>query len=185
MVYTPDNMPNYFDLNKAEVGNKFEIMPNGEIVLVRTFIKPGGYNDPARNFTDGLVTHNPATGTMYLSMEYTVVAGKYKGRKVWGQIGLHSPKGPTWAEMGCSFIRGMIDSSKGLAPDDMSPNAQEARRISGFKDLDNLVFVAKIEVETGIKGDRNTIKYPITKEHPNYASIMSSVSAPNIPTWGQ
>jgi len=180
-----NNGPNPFDLNKAQTFKAFDLIPHGEIVLVRTLIKPGGFNDPSRNYTDGLVTHNAATGTMYLSVEYTIVDGKHKGRKVWAQIGLHSPKGPTWAEMGCSFIRGMIDSSKGLASDDMSPSAQEARRISGFKDLDNLVFVAKIEVETGIKGDRNTIKYPITKEHPNYASIMSSVSAPNIPAWGQ
>jgi hypothetical protein len=180
-----NNGPNPFDLNTAQALKSFEVIPHGEIVVVRTLIKPGGYNDPSRHYTDGLVTHNAATGTMYLAMEYTIIAEKYKGRKVWGQIGLHSPKGPTWAEMGRSFIRALIDSSKGLAPDDISPNAQEARRISGFKDLDNLVFVAKIDVETGIKGEKNTIKYPITKEHQDYAITMNGGTNPNIPAWGQ
>jgi hypothetical protein len=184
MSYT-NNGSNPLDLNTAQTLKSFEIIPRGEIVLVRTFIKPGGYNDPSRHYTDGIVTHNTSTGTMYLAMEYTITAGKYKGRKVWGQIGLYSPKGPAWGDMGFSFIRALIDSSKGLASDDMSPNAQEARRISGFKDLDNLIFVARIDVEMGIKGERNTIKYPITKEHQDYVVIMNGSTNSNIPAWGQ
>ncbi len=57
MSYT-NNGSNPFDLNTAQTLKSFEIIPRGEIVLVRTFIKPGGYNDPSRHYTDGIVTHN-------------------------------------------------------------------------------------------------------------------------------
>jgi hypothetical protein len=66
-------------------------------------------------------------------------------RKMWSLIGLHSPKGPEWANMGRAFVKRILNSSRGLHPQDNSPQAQQARRIQGFSDLDGIEFVAKVE----------------------------------------
>jgi hypothetical protein len=69
------------------------------------------------------------TGSVYLNCEFVVLDGPYAKRKMWSLIGLHSPKGPEWANMGRAFVKGILNSSRGLHPQDNSPQAQQARRI--------------------------------------------------------
>ncbi|MEK7681855.1 MAG: hypothetical protein AAB369_03415, partial [Chloroflexota bacterium] len=58
-------------------------------------------------------------------------------------------------------------------PADNSPQAQAARRISGFADLDGLEFAARIDIEKDGRGeDRNTIKAAIEPDHKDYALVM-------------
>ncbi|NEU35543.1 hypothetical protein GN156_33345, partial [bacterium LRH843] len=78
------------------------------------------------------------TGAVFLDAEYTVLDGPYAKRKIWSMIGLYSPNGPNWANMGRSLIRGILNSSRGLSDKDKSPEAQARRRINGFADLDGL-----------------------------------------------
>ncbi len=47
----------------------------------------------------------------------------------------------------------MLNSARGISDKDNSPQAQAARRISGFGDLDGLEFVARIDVGTDSNGD--------------------------------
>ena len=47
-----------------------------------------------------------------------------------------------------SLIRAMLNSARGLSDKDVSPQAQAARRINGFADLDGLEFVARIDIGT-------------------------------------
>src|SRR5512134_1470116 len=84
------------DFNDAQ---NTSIMPKGEIVKVRTVIRPGGYDDPAQGWTGGYATRGDS-GAVYLNAEFTVLEGPYARRKIFTLIGLHSPKGPEWANMG-------------------------------------------------------------------------------------
>ena len=43
----------------------------------------------------------------YLNGEFTVLEGQYAKRKIFTLIGLYSAKGPEWAKMGRSFVRGI------------------------------------------------------------------------------
>jgi hypothetical protein len=63
-------------------------------------------------------------------------------------IGLYSPNGPNWANMGRSLIRGILNSARGISDKDNSLEAQARRRIAGFHELDGLEFVARIDVGT-------------------------------------
>ncbi len=74
-----------------------------------------------------------------------MLEGPYARRKVFTLIGLYSPKGPDWGNMGRSLVRGMLNSARGISDKDNSPQAQAARRIAGFADLDGIEFVAKID----------------------------------------
>jgi hypothetical protein len=51
---------------------------------------------------------------------------------------------PLW---GRAFVKGILNSSRGLHPQDNSPQAQQARRIQGFADLDGIELVAKVEMD--------------------------------------
>jgi hypothetical protein len=75
--------------------------------------------------------------------------------------------------MGRSLVRGMLNSARGISDKDNSAQAQAARRISGFADLDGLEFVAKIDVGTDTYGDeKNEIRAAVTPDHKEYSAIM-------------
>src|SRR5690606_21767959 len=102
----------------------------------------------------------------------------YARRKIFTLIGLYSAKGPEWANMGRAFVRGMLNSARGLSDKDQSEAAQGARRISGFADLDGLEFVARIDIGTDANGDdKNEVRAAVTSDHKDYAAIMGLVRA--------
>jgi hypothetical protein len=75
--------------------------------------------------------------------------------------------------MGRALIRGMLNSARGISDKDTSPEAQAARRISGFRDLDGLEFLARVDVGDDVNGDpKNEIRKAITPDHRDYARYM-------------
>jgi hypothetical protein len=89
-------------------------------------------------------------------------------------IGLYSASGPNWANMGRSLVRGILNSARGLSDKDNSPEAQKARRISGFADLDGIEFVARIDIGKDSNGeDKNDIRQAVTRDHKEYAAAYA------------
>ena len=166
-------MSNWNDFNDAEQQQSFDLIPRNTAAKLRLTIKPGGFDDPAQGWTGGWATQSFDTGAVYLACEGVVMEGPFAKRKIWWNVGLHSPKGPTWGNMGRTFIRAALNSARNVHPADNSPQAQAARRISGFADLDGLEFAARIDIEKDGRGeDRNTIKAAIEPDHKDYALVM-------------
>ena len=164
---------NWNDFNDAEQQQGFDLIPKGTIVPVRMVIKPGGHDDPAQGWTGGYATESFETGAIYLAAEFVVTAGEHAKRKMWSNIGLHSRKGPTWGQMGRSFIRATLNSARNAHPQDNSPQAAAARRIQGFYELDGIEFLARVDIEKDGKGqDRNIVKIAVEPDHPDYARLM-------------
>nr|CRH06168.1 conserved protein of unknown function [Candidatus Magnetococcus massalia] len=179
---------NWNDFNDAEAQQSFDLITKGTIAPVRMTIKPGGYDDPNRGWTGGYATRSPDTGAVFLKAEFVITEGKYAKRKVWSNIGLFSQKGPEWGNMGRSFIRGILNSSRGLKDKDNTPQAQQARRINGLADLDGIEFLAKVDVEKDQRDDtdKNTIKFAITPDHKEYQGYSGGgSSAPAAPPSNQ
>ena len=183
----------YIDLNDAEPQQSFDNpLPKGEIVKVRMTIKAGGHKDERQGWTDGYATYNPKTGSVYLDCEFVVLEGPYAKRKIWSKIGLHSPKGPEWSNIGKSLMLGIVNSARGLSSKDESPEAMKARRIRSHKSLDGMEFVARVGVETNpeTQEERNVIKAAVTRDQKAYARV-SVGSSPSSPTsssrssWGR
>ena len=163
------------DFNDAK--QVVNLIPKGTTAKVRLSIRPGGYDDPTQGWTGGYATRG-TTGSVYISGEFTVLEGPYARRKVFTLIGLFSPKGPEWGNMGRALVRAILNSARGLSDKDSSPQAQAARRISGIGDLDGIEFVAKIDVGKDTNGDdKNEIRAAITPDHKEYASLMGVVSS--------
>lgn len=166
------------DFNDAQSNSN--VIPKGTLAKVRLTLRPGGYDDPSQGWTGGYAKRG-STGSVYLDAEYTVLEGPYAKRKIWSLIGLYSPNGPNWANMGRSLVRGILNSSRGLSDKDNSPEAQARRRINGFADLDGLEFVARIDVGTDTNGeDKNEIKSAVMPDHRDYAPVMGHVVAPGM-----
>jgi hypothetical protein len=169
-------MASWNDYNDAQANPN--LIPKGTLAKVRLTIRPGGFDDPSQGWTGGYATRG-STGAVYLNGEFTVLEGPYAKRKIFTLIGLYSPKGPEWAGMGRSFLRGMLNSARGISDKDVSPQAQAARRIGGFADLDGLEFVAKIEHGTDAGGEtKNEIRMAVTPDHRDYAQAMGRIAAP-------
>ena len=157
------------------------LIPKGTIAKVRLTIRPGGFDDASQGWHGGYATRG-TTGAVYLNCEFTVLEGQYAKRKIFSRIGLYSPKGPDWANMGRSLIRSMLNSARGISDKDISPNAQAARRITSFADLDGIEFVGKIEIGTDTNGeDKNEVRMALTPDHRDYAQIMGRVAPPGLP----
>ena len=198
------------DFNDAEAQTSYDLIPKGTIVPVRMTIKPGGYDDPSQGWTGGYATHNETTGSVYLNAEFVITEGPFARRRVWSLIGLVSQKGPEWGNMGRSFVRGILNSARGLSDKDNSPQAQAARRINGLAELDGIEFLAKIDVGKDQNGDaKNEIRFAVAPNQKDWeayhksggADIPGGVAAPapapapapaqqpaanpNRPTWAQ
>lgn len=163
------------DFNDAEDQASFDVIPKGEIVKVRMTIKPGGFNQPEQGWTGGFATRNVDTNSVYLNCEFVVLEGDYARRKFWSLIGLHSEKGPEWGNMGRSFVKNILNSSRGIDPKDDSQDAQNARKINGICDLHGIEFIAKIGMDKDLNGDnKNIINVAIMRDHEKYSSLMSA-----------
>lgn len=170
---TTSNASSWNDFNDADTQSGFDLIPKGTLVPVRMTIKPGGFDEPAQGWTGGYATQSFETGAVYLSAEFVVTGGDFAKRKLWSNIGLYSAKGPTWGQMGRSFLRAALNSARNVHPQDNSPPAVAARRIAGFHELDGLEFLARVDVEKDAKGgDRNVVKLAVEPDHPDYARLM-------------
>jgi hypothetical protein len=165
----------YFDFNSAAEQTSYDLIPKGILVPVRMTIKPGGYDDATQGWTGGFATRNDNTGSVYLNCEFVVLEGPHARRKMWSLIGLYSAKSEEWANMGRTFIKAILNSARNVHPGDSSPAAQNARRISGFADLEGIEFLGKVDWEKDQNGqDKNVIKSAITPDHKDYAAAMGA-----------
>lgn len=172
--HTPNTSQAWNDFNDAEAQAGFDLIPKGTLVKVHLTIKPGGFDEPSQGWTGGWATLSDQTGSVYLNAEFVVLDGPYVKRKLWSLIGLYSPKGDEWTNMGRSFIRAMLNSARGIDPKDVSPQAQAARRIAHFGELDGLEFVGRVDIEQDSRGDdKNTIRQAVEPGHKDYAALMA------------
>lgn len=165
------------DFNDAEQQQSFDLIPKGTVAPVRMTIKPGGHDDAAQGWTGGYATQSFETGSIFLACEFVILDGEYARRKMWSNVGLHSSKGPAWGNMGRTFIRAVLNSSRNIQPQDNSPQAAAARRIQGFNELDGIEFVARIDVEKDGRGEmRNVVKMAVEPDQTDYPRGATSAA---------
>ena len=171
------------DFNSAQ--SNTNVIPKGTLAKVHMTLRPGGFDDASQGWTGGYAKRG-TTGSVYLDAEFTVLDGPYAKRKIWSLIGLYSPNGPNWANMGRGLLRGILNSARGISDKDNSPEAQAKRRINGFVDLDGLEFVARIDIGKANNGEeKNEIRAAVTPDHRDYATLMGAIApqytAPSAP----
>ena len=159
---------NGFDFNNAEKQTSFELIPINTVVPVLMIVKPGG------NGHGGWLTqtkNNP--DMMMLKCELTVIGGEYAKRKIWQSMIVEGHE--VAANISRKTLRAIIEASKGINPDDMSQEAINGRKISGWEAFNGIAFPIKVGIEKAKPGsgydDKNKILTVITPDMPEYKKI--------------
>jgi hypothetical protein len=79
------------------------------------------------------------------------------------------------AEISRSTLRTIVESARGIKPDDTSPKARDLRMMS-LKDFDNMTFIGKIGVEKGGTKADGSGNYPDK-------NILAGVITPDRKEW--
>lgn len=163
------------DLNDADPLRSFDLIPIGTIVTAQMTIRPGGAGE------DGWLKHSADGGCEGLDLEFTVVDGEYAKKKFWqfailtGSTTGHA----TAAEITRSFLRGVLESARGVKANDVSPAAY-AKRKAEVADFNGLRFIGRIYVEKSKDPnypDKNKIE-PLPADHKAWKSIEQLPPSP-------
>ena len=170
-----------FDLNDAQpqMPPSGDVIPDGVFAKLRLSIRPGGA-DGATPMDKGLLKASATGDAKMLDCEMTVVEGPFARRKLWQN---YTVAGGKVDENGVSIgwkiskaaFRAMIDSALGLDPKDLSDAAKQKRVLGGLKQLDGIVFAARIMVEPASNPqykDANKVANVVEPGEPQYAAIM-------------
>ena len=96
-------------------------------------IKPGGYDDPVAGAGAAATPPSPSTPVPSISPPSSWSPPATMPNARCGRTSACTPKkGPTWGQMGRSFIRAALNSARNVRPQDNSPQASAARRIQGL-----------------------------------------------------
>src|SRR6516225_6857262 len=112
-------MPETFDFNNAPAQRSFDVIPDGTIAVLHMHIRPGGAGE------GGLLRRSKNGDSEGLDVEFTVVEGEYAKRKFWtlftltGTTDGHAKAG----EISAAKLRAILESARGVSPDDITPAA--------------------------------------------------------------
>jgi hypothetical protein len=158
-----------FDYSQANL----DLIPHGTIATVQLTIRPG-------NAGEGGLLKRSANGLCeMLDCELVVADGPHVKRKFWENMILAgtSDGHAKAAVVSRMRLRTILESARGIRPDDMSPEAR-AKRTVELKDFDGMCFIAKIGIEKG---------RPKNDGSGDYAdkNILAAVVTPDKKEWHQ
>jgi hypothetical protein len=144
-----------YDYSTAPPPRDLELVPAGTVASVQLRIRPGGAGE------DGQLKRSKDGACEMLDCECVLVDGPYSRRKFWINLVLEGTTAghAQAAEISRGILRGILESARGIRPDDMSDEARK-RRMASLKDFDNIVFVARIGIEKGTPRNDGKGDYP-------------------------
>lgn len=145
-------------------------------------------------------------GNEYLDVEFKVARGSYEGKTIWQNFTVSGSEQASKISM--RTLRAIVESSRGIDPNDASPQATANRRLNDWSDFQGLQFMAKVEAKAEVSykdGEtyiNNHIKKIITPDMDEYSYIAQhgeiitdnplpekTATAPKAasaaPSWGQ
>jgi hypothetical protein len=168
------------NFNTAEEQRSIDLLPANTIVTLQITVRSG------RAGEDGWLTTAKNGKSENLNCEFTVVDGDYAKRKLWQSFTLHgkAPGHEEAARISRTTLRAILESARGIKPEDNSEEAKKAREISSYGDFDGLRFVALIGVKPPDNGyaAKNTIIKVITPDRQQWTKPELVQSSPNPAT---
>jgi hypothetical protein len=167
-----------YNLNDAKEQRGFDVIPAGTIVTLQMKVRPGGAGD------DGFLTKAQDGASEGLDCEFVVADGPYARRKLWQRYTLRgtTPGHEEARTISRGTLRAILESARGIRPDDKSEAAEKARAISNWGDFNGLCFIARLGVRPPQNGyaASNTIAEVITPERHAWkqpAQVQDTASA--------
>jgi hypothetical protein len=157
-----DTTTTSFDFNTAGEQRNFDVIPANTVCTLQLTIRRGGAGD------DGWLKRSADGSSEGLDCEFTVVDGQHAKRKLWQLYTLRGTM-PGHAEAGeitRNTLRAILESARGIRPNDTGDAAQNARKVASWADFDQLRFVARLGVRPPKDGyaAKNTILEVLTPD---------------------
>jgi len=153
---------NSYDFNDADTQRNFDVIPHGTIATVRMTVRPGSAGE------GGWLRRSKDGGSEALDCEFVVLDGPFAKRKFWTlfTIAGTTPGHGEAANISAGKLRAILESARGIMPDDTSDAAKEARRIGSYGDLNGLSFIARVGVEPPQNGykAKNRLDHVVTPD---------------------
>ena len=133
-----------FNYSDAPEQRSDELIPAGTVATLRLHIRRGHVGE------SGLLTRSKDGTCEMLDCEFVVVDGPHIRRKLWERYVLSGTTAgqETAVNISRGKLRAILESARGIKPDDMSEQARKART-ANLSDFDGLQFVARIGIERG------------------------------------
>jgi hypothetical protein len=131
-----------FDFNDAGEQRSRDVIPAGTICTLQLNIKAGNAGD------DGWLKRSANGDSEGLDCKFVVTEGQYAKFELWQLFTLRGTKeGHDKAgKISMNTFRAILESARGIKPDDSSEAAQNARKVKGWADFDGLRFIARLGV---------------------------------------
>jgi hypothetical protein len=169
-----------FDFNDAGPQKSFDVIPADTIATLHMTVRPGGAGE------GGWLRRSKAGDSEALDCEFTVVDGEFAKRKFWT---LFTISGTTEghaqaADISRRRLRAILESARGIKPDDESETAKQARRTGSWGDCDQLRFIGRIgrEPANGQYRAKNILLEVITPERKQWHHVEQVAKAPSDKT---
>ena len=176
------------DLNQAEEQHEGlgSAIPEDSIIPFKMTIRPPKAGKEGS--THALFCRS-GKGNEYIDCEFEA-QGQYSGRRIWQNFTLVGSDQA--AKISMRTLRAIVESARGIAPSDASPQATAGRQLSDWYDFNGMTFLAKIKcvVEQSVKDGQwyvnNEFKKIITPDDSEYAAgeFISDKPLPTIPDPG-
>jgi hypothetical protein len=153
-----------FDFNTVE---QLDVIPDKTIAVLQLNIKAGGAGD------DGFLKRSKTGEAEGLDCAFTVVEGPHAKRKFFSYMVLSGTTDghATAADISHRNLRSILESARGIKPQDASEGAKTAR-VAEYRDFDGMRFMARV----GVEPERNGYKAK---------NILSAVITPDQKEWRQ
>ena len=150
------------DLNEASGQREFDLIPADTIVTLAIKVRGGGAGP------DGTLRRSKDGRSEGLDLELTVCDGKFAKHKLWtlltlqGETEGHAEAG----RIATTLLRAILESARGVRPDDQGEEAKQQRRLASYLELDGMRFVGRIGIEPAKNGydAKNKLASVITPE---------------------
>ncbi len=168
-------MNSWNDFNDANDQSSFDLIPKGTAVRVRLTIRPGNFDDAAQGWDRRLCDAQCQHRLGLPQRRVRGAGGRVRPAQALVADRPLQPQGSGVGQHGPVVHQGDAQLRARHPSGGSSPQAQNARRISGFADLDGLEFLARIDWEKDQHGqDKAVIKQAIQPDHRDYAALMGS-----------
>jgi hypothetical protein len=175
------------DLNEAGGQREFDLIPADTIAILAIKVRGGGAGP------DGALRRSKDGKSEGLDLELTVCDGKHVKHKLWTLLTLQG-EAEGHAEAGrisATVLRAIVESSRGVQPNDKSEQAKQQRQLDSYLELDGMRFVGRIGVEPAKNGydAKNKLASVITPDmkawrNPGQGPAPAPAAKPSPPSSG-
>jgi hypothetical protein len=157
------------NFNEAGEQRNFDLIPDRTVAAVHLTVRRGGAGE------DGSLKRSKEGTSESLDCEFVILDGPYAKRKLWERmlISGNTTGHQTAADITKRKLRAIIESARGVKPDDQSETAVRARQMTNYGDFDQLCFIVRVGVEParGNYKAKNTVMEIITPNRSEWRQL--------------